>query len=434
MHVSIVHACRLLLLTLLAGVLASCSGASAVAPVPTAQLQAPINLFLWHGWGGAQARTLTLLVDSYNRSQGAVRVVPQRAPLSTMIDDLHSASAAGSGPHLLLLPSRWVGQLAADALVLPLDAYVPAAVQQRLLAQALAGARVAGADGQARLYGLPISVDTMALYYNRANFSEPPPDTDTMFSIARALSEPDANPPRWGMAYNLSLDATAGYLYAFGGRVFDEQGTLVLGTTGRSGTEQWLTWLLTLSRDQQLLAVADSVQVSQNVAASQALMTIDWAHNITTYQQLWGEQLGVAPLPPLSGNNAVPTPYVTAEVAVVNVRASARERDAALEFAQFLLRTAAQQELWKTGRLPALNAIEGAADAWPGYDQLLALHGQAQAGIPALNDPRALTVERVLRQMQRDVLRGLATPSDAVSQAVVSLERELPLPAAPRND
>ena len=51
------------------------------------------------------------------------------------------------------------------------------------------------------------------------NLLRAPEDTDTLISNAHGLSDPAA--PRWGLAINLSLDNTIGYLYAADGRVFD---------------------------------------------------------------------------------------------------------------------------------------------------------------------------------------------------------------------
>lgn len=413
------------LLLLLA--LVACSQGQTLPPAGTpvaVPAAAPVNLFLWHGWSSDQVRVLTSLVDAYNGSQSAVRVVPQRAAIATMADDLQAATATGGGPHLMLIPNRWIGRLAADGVLLPLDDYV-AADRQLLLLTALAGAEVRGADGKTQLYGLPIGLDTVALYYNQSNYPEAPSDTATMVATAGALSDPDASPRRWGMAYNLSLDATIGYLYAFGGRVFDEQGQLVLGDSGRSGVEKWLQWQLDLSQDPRLRAVPDGVLVSQEIASNQVLMTIDWAHNLATYQRLWGDQLGVTPLPPLA-DGAAPTPYVVGEVAAINARASAAEHQAALDFIRFLLEPASQQILWQTGRIPVQRELAGDQGQWAEPQALQAFHSQAAQGTPALNHPTAPVVERVLRQMQRDVLRGLASPSDAVSQASQALEGLVP--------
>jgi ABC-type glycerol-3-phosphate transport system substrate-binding protein len=157
-------------------------------------------------------------------------------------------------------------------------------------------------------------------------------------------------------------------------------------------------------------------------------MTIDWAHNLATYQQLWGERLGVSPLPLLSETGGAPTPYVVAEVAAINKRASAAEHQAAVEFVRFLLDEPAQRQLWSAGRLPALGEISAGAEGWAQPQALLALHAQAQRGLPALNVAEAATIERTLRQMQRDVLRGLVSPSDAVTAAAAALRALTPSP------
>jgi arabinogalactan oligomer / maltooligosaccharide transport system substrate-binding protein len=415
------------LIVIVALLLAACTTTPA-PPAPTPQpASGPVNLFLWHAWGGEQAQTLTQLVDAFNTSNPAVRVVPQRTPIATFADDVRAASAASGGPHLMLVPNRWLGQLAADGVLLPLDQYVPADEQRSLLPSAVAGARVTGNDAT-RLYGVPICVDTVVLYYNQDNYPEPPGDSEAMLRVARGLSDPAASPPRWGMAYNLSLDATVGYMYAFGGRVFDEQGALVLGTTGRAGVERWLDWQLQLSRDPELLAVPDGAVVAQQLASNQALMTIDWAHRLPVYRALWGDQLAVAPLPPLPDGVQPPAPYVVGDVAVVNGKASAAEQQAALQFVRFLLAPDAQRLLWQVGKLPALGTI-GDDASWQAPGMLRAFHAQAAQGTPALNDPQAPVVERTLRQMQRDVLRGLASPADAVTQAAEALGGIFPAPA-----
>jgi maltose-binding protein MalE len=419
--------CCLLLLLTLAGCASAGTAATPATPQPAPA--PPINLFLWHAWSSEQSLVLGRLVEAYNSGQSQVRVLPQRVSIASMADDIRAASQAGGGPHIMLIPNRWLGLLAAEGILLPLDDYLPVAEQGRLLPTALAGARLRDAEGNARTYGVPLSVDTLALFYNRDNFPEPPPDTATMLAAARALSEPSATPPRWGLAYNLSLDATIGYLYAFEGRVFDEQGQVALDTSGRAGAEQWLAWTHELSKDPRVLAVPDGVRVSQEIAARQALMTVDWAHNIDTYRQLWGEQLGVATLPMLSPDAVPPAPYVVGEIAAVHGRASAGEHLAAIAFLRYLLGEQAQRLLWEAGRVPALAELGPEAENWPRAEELRALHTQAGRGTPALNSPSAAAVERSLRQMQRDVLRGLLGPADAVTVAAESLRALTPSPA-----
>src|SRR4029453_19372898 len=124
--------------------------------------------------------------------------------------------------------------------------------QAALLPATLGGAKARDHAGSLHLYGLPISFDTLALYYNTANVLAPPDDTAKLLDYAHGLGNPSV--PRWGLALNLSIDSTIGYLYAFGGRVFDDDGKLALGGSGRDGAEKWLNWLLKLNGDTQLRA------------------------------------------------------------------------------------------------------------------------------------------------------------------------------------
>ena len=241
-------ACLLLLLLLTA-----CAITAAQAPQtptdPAGGARNGVTLVLWHGWSNAARQTLSRLVDQFNRQHSDGQIVLQPVPLATFDGDLRGALAAGSGPHIVLLPSTWVGSLAAKDALLPLDDLLPASEQRAIIPSALGGARARGADGKQRLYAWPISIDTLALYYDKRNFLTPPADTAALLQNAHGLGAPDASPPRWGLALNLSVENTIGYLYAAGGQIFDDNGKLVLGSAGRAGAERWLGWLAQLKED-----------------------------------------------------------------------------------------------------------------------------------------------------------------------------------------
>jgi ABC-type glycerol-3-phosphate transport system substrate-binding protein len=422
-------ACLLVLL-----VLTACTTTAAQAPQnptePAGAARDGVTLVLWHGWSSVARQTLGRLVEQFNRQHPDGQIVLQPVPLATFDGDLRGALAAGSGPHLVLMPSTWVGSLAEKDALLPLDALLTAAEQQAILPAALGGARARGADGEQRLYALPVSVDTLALYYDKRNFLTPPADTAALLQNAHGLGAPDATPPRWGLALNLSVENMIGYLYAAGGQIFDDDGKVVLGSTGRAGAERWLTWLAQLKDDKQLLARADSsIEVDRELKDGHVLMTFDWAHQLTFYRNLWGENLGVAPLPILSATKQPPAPYVRCDVLAINGRASAAEREAALAFLRFMTGAEAQRALLSSDLQPAL------ANLWlEGNDldagQLMAaqvFRAQAARGRPMPNAPAATReiLRRELARMQRQVLRGEASPAEAVSEADQQLREQL---------
>jgi maltose-binding protein MalE len=338
-------------------------------------------------------------------------------PLATLTNELRAAAVVGSGPHLVLLQSHTLGSLAEAGVLLPLDSsLLDAEAYQDVLPTAWESARAYDASGERHLYGMPLTFDTLALYYHKGQLAAPPATSDAMLESAHRLLDHSQQPPVWGLAYTLSLDRTIGYLSAFGGRIFDEEGNVVLGGTGRSGTERWLQWLLELQQDDKILAVNDSIAVDSALTFQGALMTIDWSHALAGYRDLWGDEVGVAELPLLSSTGQTPRPYVQSDVLSINVRViDDHEQQSALDFARYLLSEEAQAALLDIGKQPvrldlaAYDETPEAAAAQVFRRQ--AEHGQAMPGNHTANQ----VVRAELERMQQAVLRGVTAPSDAVT-------------------
>ncbi|HEU5086929.1 MAG TPA: extracellular solute-binding protein [Roseiflexaceae bacterium] len=397
-----------------------------VTPSPAAQnaLAEPATLLLWHGWSGAERQVLSVLADRFNRKRTSGRILLQSVPLASFTAEFRSAVGAGSGPHLVLVPNTWLGLLASDNGLMQFAEAELAAQQKALLPAALAGAMITDRAGKRVLAGLPVRFDTMALFYNSANVLTPPADTVSLLESARGLGEPSADPPLWGLALNLSLDNTIGYLYAFEGRVFDDAGRLVLGDAGRVGAERWLAWLQSLNADTRIFAhTGSSISVDQTIKSGHALMTFDWSYQLAIYRSLWGESLGIAPLPRLAETGKAPQSYVRSDVIAINSRVNTAERQAALEFARYLAGEEAQAELLRADIQPArLLALEGDGST---LTAARALRAQAEFGAAMPNSVERLVVDQELRVMLQQVLMGLATPSDAVTDADRRLRERL---------
>ncbi|HEY3231521.1 MAG TPA: extracellular solute-binding protein, partial [Roseiflexaceae bacterium] len=245
----------------------------------------------------------------------------------------------------------------------------------------------------------------------------PPDDTAKLLETARGLSSPNAAPPLWGLALNLSLDNTIGYLYAFGGRVFDDDGKLALGAAGREGAEKWLNWLLKLNNDLQLRArVGSGIAVDREIKYGKVLMTFDWAHQIGTYRSLWGEYLGVSPLPRLSETGQTPRPYIKSDLLAINARTGLAERTAAAEFLHFMISTEAQGELLRSDIQPARRDLK-LDGTEPYLAAARAFRDQAEQGIPMPNSLNRAVVDEELRIMLERVLTKQAGATDAVTDA-----------------
>ena len=415
---------RVVHLALLALILAACAAPAAAVQPPVAERS--VTLILWHGWYGAPRQALAQIVDSYNQQHPSQRVSLQSIPLASFAADLRGAVAAGDGPHLVLMPSTWVGALAASGTILPLDADIAPLDTQTLVPTALGGGRAADSTQQMRTFALPLTFDTLALYYNSANIAIPPADTQSLLESARGLGDTQAKPPVWGMALDLSPDMTIGYLYAFGGRIFDEQGRVALGTGGRDGAQQWLGWLSALNGNERLLArVEQSAEIDRVLQDGRALMTFDWSYRLPLYRAVWGDRTGVAGLPTLSETSRPPEPYVRSDVLAVNSRVSADERRAALDFMRFALSQPSQQLLLEADLQPSLLSLPLEGDD-ARHAAARIFRAQALAGRPMPNTPTRGLVDQELTLMQRRVLLGLTDATDAIDTADTNLKQQFP--------
>lgn len=407
---------RLLLLWLL--VFVSCSAPPASAPPNRSDR---VVLRLWHAWPAAEGRVLQTLVDQFNQTHPQWQIIVQARPAVSLPMDVATAVNEGGGPHLAIVQSHTLGMLVSAGALRPLDDLISASELNSLIPAAAGAARVTVGD-QFTLFGLPISFDTLALYYNRANVLQPPASVEELLLTGRALTDRERMPPVWGLAYNLALDRTIGYLYAFGGRVFDENGAVVLGDSGRAGAERWLAWLSELYRDERVLATLDGVVVDRVLQAREAIMTIDWAHAQAEYRAIWNDQLGVTPLPKLNATDRPPQPYVQADVIVINARLTdLAEQAAAQAFMRFMIEVSSQRALLAAGRQPTQLALQLSDTDLDDRVQLAAARAfrtQAQQGLPMPADRLANEVVwTTLVDMHLSAVRGLLTPEQAVTIA-----------------
>lgn len=408
----------------LAALVSACAAPTSPTQAPAARSTAATTLLVWHGWSGLALQALGQLAERFNRQSTIGRVILQSIPLAGFGGELRAAAQAGSGPHLAIIPHTWAGGLAADGVLLRIDDQISGGDRADLIPATLGGAEVVGIDGIRQLVGLPISFDTLALIYNQANILTPPSDTAALLASARGLSAPDAKPPVWGLAVNLSLDMMIGYLYAFDSQIFDEQGQIVLGSAGRAGAERWLAWVQSLSADRQLFARASSsIMVEQELRSGRALATFDWSYQYPVYRSLWGERAAVSALPRLTETGLLPKPHVRSDLLTINARATGQERDAALAFLRYLGAEEAQLALFRANLQPA-RAIALPQDD-PRAQAALTFRAQAEQGLPMSNGVERSVIDQELRLMLQQVLSGLTSPADAVADTDRRLRERL---------
>lgn len=390
------------------GWLSACTNSATQQPESPTNLPTPTTLIVWHAYGGTTGNAIDELLQQIATTNN-INIVVQRMPVATIVNEIQVTWPQSRGPHVVLMSNNQLQQVAPNNLALPLDTLIDVSSRNVIDATMLATGQMRTPQGDTVLLGLPISYDIPVLFYNQRNVLSAPTYTDELFNMARSLT----TPPQWGLGADLSFDNFGGYLPAFGGQIIDAQGAVVLGTSGRSGTEAWLAWLNTLHNDPLLMTRLNAIfSIKRSAGAGQMTMVIDDSSQQRTYQQLWGSSMGISPLPLLSFSSQAAQPYVRTTTVVLNQRLSLAEVEAARILLNTLIQTDAQQRLLTYGIQPVNRLVDLGTNS-------AAISIRAAAS-QATTPPSVLLrydVHTILRAMITQVVVGAQSPADAVTTA-----------------
>lgn len=396
------------LMVVCVGWLSACANNATQPTTQTAVPATPTTLIVWHAFGGTTGTAIDDLLQHIAVTNN-INIVVQRMPVATIVHEINTTWPQSRGPHVALLSNSQLHQIATQNIALPLDTLIDVSSRNVIDAVIIATGQVRNQQDDIVLLGLPITYELPVLFFNQRNVLGSPIYTDELFNIARSLT----TTPQWGLGADLSFDNFGGYLPAFGGQIINAQGEVVLGSSGRTGTEAWLSWLSTLNSDPLLLTRLNAVfSVKRSVGAGQMTMVIDDSSQQRTYQQLWGNAMGVSALPTLSITNQPAQPFVRTTTVVLNQRLSSAEVEAARILLNTLIQNDAQLRLLNNGLQPVNRLVK--LDDYPTAVSI------RNAALQASAPPSALLrydVHAVLRAMMTQVVVGAQTPADAVTTA-----------------
>ncbi len=368
---------------------------------------------LWHSYRGAERESIDAIVDGFNSSHD-VQIEALAVPSKAYKSRLMSAIPRGNGPDLFINAHEVTGEWARSSLL------KPALFTDSTPAAAFAPSTVEALSFADTVWGIPLSVKSLALFYNRALSPTPPATIDELLSLQKGESPV--------LAYeNGEFYHHAGFLHGFGGRALNEAGRPALDSSG----------------------VADSMAYAGSLAARGAVPgECDGAMVATLFNQSevpfvfngpWflGEikdsiDFGVAPLPTLPNGEAL-QPYVTVESLFVAEFGTAKPEHLAAVIDALAGKDGSIVRATQ-GR-QALAHLEARTDPAVSSDPVLAaFSAQADAAIPMPNRPEMGVVWEPANRALRSVLRGAMEPKVALERAQREAEsflRPAPEPSNP---
>ncbi len=307
-----------------------------------AHAEEPETLTLWHCLKGREEEALELVVRAHNL-QSSCRIVTMRKEAEPFMGELEAALTAGAGPDLVIWAHDKVGEWSEAGWILPLENRLDGAGRAEYLDTCIQALTYGG-----HLYGLPLSFETLIMYYNRDLVPRAPATTDEMIAACRRISDPAAG--RHGLLYERgNFYHHAMWLHGFGGDVFGPDGSFAARS---SAMERSIAFARDLAKVHGI--VPDTVEARTQVdlfneGRAGILLSGPWAYGLIDLRRV---NLGIAPLPVISPSGRRATPFMGVKAFFISARTP--RAASAWDAARFLTSTYASSAVSiMAGYLPA---------------------------------------------------------------------------------
>lgn len=354
------------------------------------------TILIWHSWGETEAAALQEVLDKFSELHPDANIIVDHIDPNELRSLFEEAATTGFGPDILIGPNDWVHPLAEARLIQNVDARLDEEVRQRYLPAALETLRYEGG-----LYGLPASLRTPGLYYNKGLVDKPVATLEELLAQAREGRE---------VGINTSFTQAFWGIRAFGGRLFNEEGKVILD---QGGFANWLNWLKSAQNSPGIVLGTNQDSLRALFEQGDLAYLVDGSWNLSQIRESLGQdQVGVVPLP--AGPTGSSGPFLGVEALMFSSASSAQQTDLALKTAQFITNAEQQTTLMrKAAQIPANVHVKINARLNPAIS---AFATQARTAVPLPNTPKMETVQTVGDDAYTQVLEGLQGPVEAALQ------------------
>jgi arabinogalactan oligomer/maltooligosaccharide transport system substrate-binding protein len=353
------------------------------------------GVVLWHSYTGPERAALEATAAAWNVAHPDTPLVLLAVPHDAFADKISSAVPRGNGPDLFIYAQDRIGDWADSGVIEPVEYWVDDARADRFSDQALGAMAYKGS-----LWGLPLAVKSLALFYRTDLVAAPPTTTDELLAMAPAISAKGA----FALAYaNVDLYGHAPWLHGFGGRVLDDHGDFAIATPEAEAAMAFAKRLVT-----EHISPPDEQdpQVASDFNGGRAAMALQgpWFIAGIAHDVPWK----VAPLPIVSATGKPAAPFLGAEGILMSARA--RNKDAAFAVMDALTSDANAVIRARDARQVVANKHAYDDPAIAGDAVLRAFRAQLAHTVPMPNTPSMRSVWTPYRTALGDVLDGHGEP------------------------
>ena len=259
-------------------------------------------------WMSEQETGIQAAVDAFNASQDEIHVNASTVPWGQYWDKLITGLPAGSAPDIFSINALNVRDYAKNGYLLDItDLFESGKVDLTKFPQHVKDTHTVNGI----LWGIPKDFDSIAVFYNKDMFDAKgvayPADDwtwDDFIATAKALTDADSG--IYGVAVSASGQSWGyDYLFGNGGRLFDENGACAVNTPEAAEAFKKLADAILVEGISP--TVEDQVELDADVRFQSGMiaMTFGGSWSLGTYADVFGDSLGVAPLPVMKERKTV---------------------------------------------------------------------------------------------------------------------------------
>ncbi len=365
------------------------------------------GVVLWHAYNDAEREALETTAARWNAEHRDQPLELVAVPYGAFADKLTSAIPGGNGPDLFIYPQDRIGDWADSGVIEPIEFWVDEARLERFTPESVESMAYKGS-----LWGLPVTVKSLAMFYRTDLVPEgPPKSTDELLALAPAMKARSG----YAVAYaNVDLYGHAPWLFGFGGKIMDEDGKLAIATPEAAAA---MTFARDLVQTGATPPQAEGPYVATLFNEGKSATVVSGPWFIADIKE--GVPWRVAELPVVSATGKYAAPFVGAEGLLMSARA--HDKAAAFAVMDALTSDVAAIERARIARqvVPNPRAYEDKAVA--ADPALVAFRAQLQHTTLMPKNPAMRMVWTPYKTALGEVLAGRANPSDQLR----SVEREV---------
>jgi len=188
-----------------------------------------------HSFKGAEAKSIKLAADYFNFEHKDIHLILIQEDGETVLKQVLSGDKKAD---LFIWAHDVIGKFAEKNRIVPIDKFITAKDSTRFISTAFNAM-----EYKKKTYGLPLSIETLLLFYNKKYVSEPPKTLNELMGKAKSFS--DFEQRKYGLLFPFSnYYFNAMFTHSFGGATFKSNGSFALNSAAQKKALEYITHLI----------------------------------------------------------------------------------------------------------------------------------------------------------------------------------------------